>query len=76
MANDNSDRHVRVDAALCEGHALCIDLAPDVFDLGDDEVASAKQVTPEQWERVRAAVDACPRQAITFQLSPRKANEQ
>lgn len=34
-----SARRVHVDTHLCEGHGLCIDLAPEVFDLGEDEVA-------------------------------------
>lgn len=58
---------LRVDPRLCEGHALCIDLAPEVFDLGDDEVASPDPTPPQRlWGQVKAAVDACPRQAITF----------
>jgi ferredoxin len=31
---------VRVDPRLCEGHALCLQLAPEVFHLGEDEIAS------------------------------------
>lgn len=66
---------VRVDPDLCEGHALCIDLAPDVFELSDDEIATCPgRFADEAWERVRAAVDACPRQAISiFQTSERTA---
>jgi ferredoxin len=64
---------LQVNPDLCEGHALCIDLAPEVFDLGDDEVAGAPAHPSEsQWEKVRAAVDACPRQAITFTSSGTK----
>ncbi|WKG02882.1 ferredoxin [Mycolicibacterium sp. HK-90] len=65
-----SATRVQVDAGLCEGHALCIQLAPDVFDLSDDEVAGA---TPPDgrwdqrtWDTVKSAVDACPRQAISL----------
>ena len=69
MPEDMSAVRVQVDAGLCEGHALCIQLAPEVFDLSDDEVASAAtarrwdQVT---WDNVKSAVDACPRQAISL----------
>jgi ferredoxin len=60
-------RTVHVDARLCEGHALCIDLAPEVFDLGDDEVATCDESPPEPlWDKVQAAVNTCPRQAIGF----------
>ncbi len=36
MPEDVSMTRVRLDADLCEGHALCIQLAPEVFDLSDD----------------------------------------
>ncbi|MFN3003665.1 ferredoxin [Mycolicibacterium wolinskyi] len=73
MSEDPSWHELRVDGRLCEGHALCIDLAPDVFVLGDDEVAAADATPPEsRWGRVKAAVDACPRQAITFSTLPTK----
>ena len=56
---------VRVDPRLCEAHALCIELAPEVFDLGDD-VATCDE-TPDETLRqgVESAVAACPRQAIS-----------
>jgi ferredoxin len=61
-------RRVRVDPRLCEGHALCIDLAAEVFDLSDDDVATcAAQPADALWHKVRAAVDACPRGAITIE---------
>ncbi|MGV0744338.1 ferredoxin [Mycolicibacterium sp. XJ870] len=67
MSEEETRRLLHVDPGLCEGHALCIELAPDVFDLSDDEVAGAAETPPrEQWDSVDAAVDACPRQAITF----------
>jgi ferredoxin len=59
-------KRVRVDPHLCEGHALCIDTAPEVFELTDSDVATCvENPPPELWEQVRAAVDACPRGAIT-----------
>lgn len=70
MPEDMSASGVRVDAGLCEGHALCIQLAPEVFDLSDDEVAGAVpadgQWDQSTWEAVKSAVDACPRQAISL----------
>lgn len=58
-------RRLRVDPQLCEAHALCVDLAPEVFDLGDDDLARCDE-TPEKARRadVAAAIAACPRQAI------------
>jgi ferredoxin len=58
-------RQVRVDPRLCEAHALCVDLAPDVFDLDDDDLATNDQTPDEsRWDDVEAAIAACPRQAI------------
>lgn len=60
-------RIVHVDPRLCEGHALCLDTAPGVFDIGDDDVATcAAQPDDDLWPTVRAAVDACPRGAISI----------
>lgn len=59
-------RTVRVDARLCEGHALCLDTAPEVFDLTEDDVATCPRQPPDDlWDQVQAAVDACPRGAIS-----------
>lgn len=60
-------KRVHVDPKLCEGHALCIDIAPRVFNLSDDDVASStRSVSTETWDQVRAAIDACPRGAISM----------
>jgi ferredoxin len=57
---------VRVDARLREGHGLCLQLAPEVFDMTDDDIAvCAKYLGGEHAGSIRAAVAACPRQAIT-----------
>ena len=68
MPEDMSGTRVVVDADLCEGHALCIQLAPEVFDLSDEEIAGAAPVDGQwgqgTWDNVKSAVDACPRQAI------------
>jgi ferredoxin len=45
-----------------------MDLAPEVFDLSDDDVATCEsQPTDVLWDRVKAAVDACPRGAIAVE---------
>lgn len=63
-----SEPRVRVDPRLCEGHALCIDLAPEVFDLSDDDVATCDEQPPmSSRDAVTAAMNACPRGAITIE---------
>jgi ferredoxin len=56
-----------VDSDLCEGHALCVTAAPDVFEIGDDEKAFVLPVelTDEVLKRVDDAILHCPVQAIS-----------
>ncbi len=58
--------HLRVDPHMCEAHALCIDLAPDVFNLGDDVATCDEQPHARSHTHVEAAIAACPRQAINW----------
>ncbi|OBJ08725.1 ferredoxin [Mycobacterium sp. 1165196.3] len=56
---------VRVDSRLCEAHALCVEIAPEVFDLGDDVATCEEEPGEALRHSVEAAVAACPRQAIS-----------
>ena len=57
---------VEVDWELCESNGVCMGIAPEVFDLGDDDMLTVLQpeVTPENEEQIRDAIRQCPRQAI------------
>jgi len=59
---------IRVDFDLCESNAMCEALAPDVFELDDDDFLqlNTDEVTPQNEQRVRQAVAACPRAAISL----------
>ena len=56
-----------VDTELCEGHALCVTAAPDVFEIGDDEKAMVLPVelTEDILKQVDDAILRCPVQAIS-----------
>lgn len=60
---------VEVDFGLCEANAVCMGLAPEIFDLGDDDVLQvlAGVIPVESQARVEEATRQCPRQAITVQ---------
>lgn len=60
---------IKVDFDLCESNALCEAMAPEVFELDDDDylVIKAEETTPENIESVKRAVAACPRAAITLE---------
>ena len=59
---------IKVDFDLCESNALCEALAPDVFELDDDDFLQVQtdEVTDENRQRVEQAVAACPRAAISL----------
>ncbi len=56
---------VVVDPTLCEANALCVEAAPQVFELDDDVLRIARPVlAPGQEEAARFAVLSCPKQAL------------
>ena len=59
---------IKVDFDLCESNAVCEALAPDVFELDDDDFLqlNTDEVTPENEQRVQQAAAACPRAAISL----------
>ena len=59
---------VVVDDMLCEGNAMCLDVAPDVFDLSDDDVAIVlkEELGEDQRAKVEQAVQCCPKQALSI----------
>ena len=61
---------VSVDAELCQGHARCWDICPEVFSLDDDGHAfvAVDDVPTSLEARVREAVNLCPERAITLTL--------
>ena len=57
---------VEVDRDLCESNAVCVGIAPDVFDLGDDDLARVLvgEVPADLQADVREAVTMCPKIAL------------
>ena len=57
---------VEVDRTLCEANGVCTGLAPDFFELDDDEelVIKAETIPDDQVERVSLAVARCPKNAL------------
>ncbi|CAB4725902.1 MAG: ferredoxin [Actinobacteria bacterium] len=60
---------IKVDFDLCESNALCEAMAPEVFELDDDDflVLKAEETTDANVESVKRAVAACPRAAISLE---------
>jgi ferredoxin len=59
---------VVVDFDLCESNALCMGLAPEVFEVRDDDLLYVLDENPPEAsrEKVEAAVRTCPKNAISI----------
>ncbi|MFO0681390.1 MAG: cytochrome P450 [Sandaracinus sp.] len=60
---------IRVDRDLCQGHAVCVGEAPEVFALGKDNKVMLKVARPpaELHEKVRLAAKHCPTRTIRLE---------
>ena len=59
---------VVVDFDLCESNAVCMNVAPDIFEVRDDDFLYVLQETPGEDRRpaLEEAVRRCPKQAISI----------
>ena len=62
---------VVVDFDLCESNAICMGIAPEVFEVRDDDFLYVLQEEPgpELRPKVEDAVRRCPKQAIAIEDS-------
>jgi ferredoxin len=60
---------VVVDYDLCESNAICMGIAPEVFEVRDDDNLYLLQENPPESLRpkIEQAVRSCPKQAISIQ---------
>jgi len=62
---------VIVDATRCELHGECVMAAPDVFEIGEDDVDAVTVLNPEPSEKLRNVVEEamlmCPVAAIRIE---------
>jgi ferredoxin len=59
---------VEVDWDLCESNAICVGIAPEVFELRDDNYLYILDENPPDAlrERCEQAVRQCPKQAVSI----------
>jgi ferredoxin len=59
---------VTVDPDLCEANGVCASLVPQVFDLNDNDELhiAAGDVPAELADKVRLAVQSCPKMALSL----------
>jgi ferredoxin len=60
---------VVVDLSICNLHGLCVETAPEVFEIGDDGVLHLLNETPPEGLRAKVdrAVRECPTGAISIE---------
>ncbi len=58
-----------VDYDLCESNAVCMGIAPEVFEVRDDDFLYVLQDSPDESLRAKCeeAATRCPKQAITIE---------
>ena len=61
--------NARVDSDLCTGCGLCVDTCPDVFRMGEDDVAVVigEPVPSGAKDTCQEAADDCPTEAISIE---------
>jgi ferredoxin len=59
---------VKADFDLCESNAVCVGIAPDVFEVDDDDYLQilTEDVTDENRARIEQAVASCPKAALSI----------
>ncbi|GAA1883838.1 MULTISPECIES: ferredoxin [Williamsia] len=60
---------IKADFDLCESNAVCVGMAPDVFDLDDNDylVILQEEVPDDRLEEMRQVVANCPKAALSIE---------
>jgi len=68
IMDKGTDMRVVVDYDLCESNAVCMGIAPDIFEVRDDDFLYVLDETPPESSRAKLeeAVQRCPKQAISI----------
>ncbi len=74
----NSGWKVVVDFDLCESNAVCMGIAPTVFEVREDDFLYVLQERPDDTlrKKVEEAVRRCPKQAISIDEGSDDADEE
>ncbi len=55
-----------VDPDLCTGCELCLDAAPNTFEMSDDGISVVVDPTGDDEDAIQEAIDNCPVEAISW----------
>lgn len=66
---EGHDMRIKADFDLCESNAVCVGMAPDVFDLDDNDylVILQEEVPDDRLEEMRQVVANCPKAALSIE---------
>ncbi|ASR04744.1 MULTISPECIES: ferredoxin [Gordonia] len=58
---------IKADFDLCESNAICVGMAPDFFDLDDEDylVILQEEIPADRVEELRQVAANCPKSALT-----------
>ncbi len=56
-----------VDRDKCQGHAVCVALASEVFELDDEGISTVKDPEGADEDTIQRAIDGCPVNAISWE---------
>ncbi len=58
----------KVDENLCTGCGLCVDICPEVFEMGDTVSTVKVDIVPHEFEdKTKEAAENCPVEAISIE---------
>ncbi len=58
---------VKIDEEQCTGCGICSDTCPEIFELGDDDLAHVKNPNPTDMNCAKEAAESCPTEAIIIE---------
>ena len=56
---------LKVDQDKCIGCGVCVSIAPEVFEIGEDGKAHVKNPEGASKEKIKEAIESCPTGAIS-----------
>ena len=56
-----------VDADLCTGCELCVDTAPNTFQMNDEDICEVIAPQGDDEDTIQEAIDSCPVEAISWE---------